>query len=90
MARALLLHFAIHWPQAADANIWPFAVDHAIYIWNQLPNPTHKLAPLKHFTGSTFANHHHLQRLHVFGCPIYVLDPKLQDGKKLPKWSQRS
>jgi len=27
--------------------------------------------------------------MHVFGCPVYVLDPKLQDGKKLPKWSPR-
>eukprot|EP00957_Ditylum_brightwellii_P072341 5498478-Ditylum_brightwellii.AAC.1 len=25
--------------------------------------------------------------LHVWGCPEYVLDPTLQDGKKLPKWS---
>jgi hypothetical protein len=26
----------------------------------------------------------------VWGCPAYVLDPKLQDGKKLPKWTTRS
>jgi len=31
-----------------------------------------------------------LQRLRVFGCPVYVLDPKLQDGKTLPKWERRS
>ena len=90
MARAMLLHFAIHWPQAAHTNLWPFAVDHAIYIWNQLPNQTTKLSPAEHFTSTTFQNHHHLQRLHVFGCPVYVLDPRLQDGKKLPKWSRRS
>ena len=24
------------------------------------------------------------------GCPVYVLDPALQDGKKLPKWQPRS
>ena len=24
------------------------------------------------------------------GCPVYVLDPKLQDGKKLPKWQARA
>ena len=24
--------------------------------------------------------------MHVWGCPCYVLDPKLQDGHKLPKW----
>jgi hypothetical protein len=90
MARALLLHFALHWPQAATTNLWPFAVDHAIYIWNRLPNPHHRLSPLEHFTSTTVPNHHHLQRLHVFGCPVFVLDAKLQDGKKLPKWERRS
>jgi len=25
-----------------------------------------------------------------FGCPVFVLDPKLQDAKKLPKWQKRS
>jgi hypothetical protein len=28
--------------------------------------------------------------MHVWGCPVYVLDPKLQDGKKLPKWNPHS
>jgi len=37
-----------------------------------------------------FPSYQHLQRLHVWGCPVYVLDPKLQDGKKLPKWQPRS
>lgn len=23
---------------------------------------------------------------HTWECPAYVLDPELQDGKKLPKW----
>ena len=31
-----------------------------------------------------------LRRLKVFGCPTYVLDPRLQDGKKIPKWEPRS
>ena len=26
----------------------------------------------------------------TWGCPAYVLDPKLQDGKKLPKWDPRT
>jgi hypothetical protein len=31
-----------------------------------------------------------LRRLKVFGCPACVLDPRLQDGKKTPKWEPRS
>ncbi len=25
-------------------------------------------------------------RSHIFGCPVYVLDAKLQDGHKIPIW----
>ena len=31
-----------------------------------------------------------LSRTHVFGCPVYVLDAALQDGKKIPKWNPRA
>ena len=36
------------------------------------------------------ATHKDLLRSHVWGCPTFVLDPKLQDGKKIPKWNRRS
>jgi len=26
----------------------------------------------------------------VWGCPVYVLEPSLQDGKKIPKWLPQS
>ena len=31
-----------------------------------------------------------IQYIHVFRCPVYVLDPILQAGKKLPCWQPRS
>jgi hypothetical protein len=31
-----------------------------------------------------------LKGAHVFGCPVYVLDAALQDGKKIPKWAPRA
>ena len=40
------------------------------------------------FTGIKYQNHNHLQRLHVFSCPVYVLEPNLQDAKKLSKWKR--
>ena len=88
MARAMLMHFAMHWPQQCNSNLWPFCVDHAVYLCNHLPDEKTKLSPIELFTGATFPNHHHLQRLHVFGCPVYVLDPCLQDGKMIPKWDR--
>jgi hypothetical protein len=65
-------------------------LDHAVFLWNNLPNDSSSLAPIELFTRSRFPNYHHLRRLHVWGCPAYVLDPNLQDGKKIPKWAPRS
>ena len=27
---------------------------------------------------------------HVWGCPIYALDPKIADGTKIPQWNTQS
>jgi hypothetical protein len=43
------------------------------------------LCPADVFTGSTVPCHR-LRDFHVWGCPVYILDPKLQEGKKLPQW----
>ena len=41
------------------------------------------------FTGSLVPRHG-LKDLHVWGCPSYVLDPKMQNGMKLPRWEPTS
>jgi hypothetical protein len=44
------------------------------------------MAPIEIFTGIKFEIHNQLQSgAHVWGCPLYILDPMLQDGKKVPK-----
>ena len=48
------------------------------------------MSPIELFTGVNHLNQNHLQPLHVYSCPVYVLEPQLQDAKKLPKWKQRS
>jgi hypothetical protein len=91
-SRANLLHFVLHWPQMAKNrdDLWPFAIDYAVYMHNHLPTLDTRLSPLEKLTGTLFGNYNHLTRAHVFGCPVYVLDPRLQDSKKIPKWSMRS
>jgi hypothetical protein len=89
-ARAMLLHAALHWPDRASLDLWPFAMNYAVYIWNTLPKRDLRISPQEIFTKTKCDSSHFLQRLHVWGCPAYVLDPKLQDDKKLPKWSPRS
>ena len=90
-ARTMMLHAVLHWPEHAhDLSLWPFALNHAIWLWNNLPKRGSFIAPLELFTGTVFPTLAHLHRSHVWGCPVYVLDPKIQDGKKLPKWSPRA
>jgi hypothetical protein len=89
-ARTIMLHASIHWPDAADLELWPFALEHAVYLWNNLPKRDNLLSPLEIFSGTKADSYARLQRSHVWGSPVYVLDPKLQDGKKIPKFNPRS
>jgi hypothetical protein len=88
MARAILLHASAHWKNGIDSSLWPMAVTYATYIYNHLPN-AQGLCPADLFTGSTVPRHRLLD-IHVWGCPVYVLDPKLQAGQKIPRWEPRS
>ena len=89
LTRAQMIHAAICWPKRADMELWPFAFDHAVYLYNHLPGKD-GLSPEERWTGVKHRSFRHIRRLHPWGCPAYVLDPKLQDGQKLPKWNPRS
>ncbi|GFH50753.1 hypothetical protein CTEN210_07229 [Chaetoceros tenuissimus] len=89
MARAMLIHVALLWPKQNKLEHWPMAMDHAVWVWNNLPMDD-GLSPEEKWTGSKVPSYNHLRRAHVWCCPAYVLDPKLADGKKIPKWSPRS
>jgi hypothetical protein len=91
MARTFMLHAAIRWNERGvdDLSLWPFAVRHAAWLYNRLPNRVTGLTPLERLVGCV-DDHRDILRAHVWGCPVYVLDPKLQDGKKIPKWNRRA
>ena len=38
MARTMMIHAAIRWPETADTSLWPMAVNYAVYIFNHVPN----------------------------------------------------
>ena len=89
-ARSLMLHSMLHWPDETDVTLWPMALEHAVYLWNYMPNAQSGLAPIEIFTGTKLSSHDTILRARVWGCPVYVLDPTLAEGKKLPKWKPRS
>ena len=88
-ARAMMQHAFLHWPDAFEVDLWPFALDHACWLHNHTPKFSHGWAPIEIFCGTQVACQH-LQRIRVWGCPAYVLSPTLQDGKKIPKWVSKA
>ncbi len=85
-ARANMLHLATHWPQHADSTYWPQAIDYAVWVLSRLPNMESGIASHEIWSGAC-SPRTKLSCSHVFGCPVYVLNAYLQDGKKIPKWS---
>ena len=65
------------------------AVNHAVWILNNLPGDNGLSAEEK-FSGQKLFNYDNLRSTHVWGAPVYVLDPALQNGSKLPKFKARS
>ena len=47
----MLIHAAIHWNKETALNLWPFAVDYALHIWNHLPLDTSDMVPIKIIMG---------------------------------------
>jgi len=89
IARAMLHHAAIHWPDVADPELWPLAVLHAVHILNRIPRDDTGRSPLELFSRKTWPSSK-FQDFHVWGCPVYVLDSTVSSGNKLPRWCPRS
>ena len=65
------------------------AVQHAVFLHNHVPDPSNGLSPSNIF-GRTHWEQSKFHDLHVWGCPVYVLDKTIADGKKIPRWKPRS
>ena len=69
-ARAMMMHQLLNWPSEFQPNLWPFALEHAVYVWNHLPRNRLGLSPLKLFTGMKQPDGNKtLLQARVWGCP---------------------
>jgi hypothetical protein len=89
-ARTMMIHQALRWPEAADKTLWPLALEHAVYLHNHTPQEALGGLTPEEIWSKSIASHSSLLHAHVWGCPAYVLDPRLTDGRKIPKWQPRS
>jgi hypothetical protein len=85
-ARSMMLHAALHWSGYVDQDLWPMAMSHAAYLHNHMPNPETGVSPTEIFPRTKDDKHQELKNTHPWGCPLYVLNPRLCEGHKLPRW----
>ena len=87
--RTLLIHAKQRLPEAHSIILWPFAILAAIEKENFIKMKKNGLTPAEEFGGidrSTIG----AENFHTWGCPVYVLDAKLQSGSiGPPKWESR-
>jgi len=88
-ARTLLLHAKRHWPEAITTMLWPYAIKAAAERHNNLKLDDTGRSPIEKFSATK--SELHICNFHTFGCPVYVLDSRLQDRSGgVPKWEPRS
>ncbi len=88
IARTMMLHAKLRWPKAVSTKLWPMAMKHAQHLLNHVPNQNN-MCPMDIILKMVVPRHV-LQHTHVWGAPVFVLDPRLQDGHKIPKFDPRS
>ena len=90
-SRTMLLHAQRHWPEYITTMLWPFALLAAADRMNHLHIDINGVTPEMKFSQVTGSSTK-LKHFHTFGCPVYVLDARLQDsgGGGPPKWDPRA
>ena len=81
----MMLHAALRWPGYAERDLWPMALSHAVHLHNITLKHESEVSSITLWTRTT-QEPEALHHMHPWGCPVYVLQPKLKDGKKIPKW----
>jgi hypothetical protein len=87
--RTMMIYAALRWPEHNQRDLWPLALSHAVSLHNELPTQSSRLTPHEVWSRSK-SSFSAVVNAHPWGCPVYVLQPRLQDGGKVPKWEPRS
>ena len=64
-------------------------INYTVWVFNQFPQLDTCVCPNEVWSQLRYA-HKDFWHDRVFGCPVYVLEPKLQDGKKTRKLDLRA
>ena len=90
-ARTMLIHTNQRWPRCVTANLWPYALRMANDVLNETPNMLDKQKRLSQQIFSKTMVQTNIKHWKLFGCPVFVLDSRLQgSGGIFHKWKHRS
>ena len=74
------------WPSQITSELWPFAVQHMVNLYN-ITTPRQDIpSPWEWFTQTD--SPWNLGDMKPLFCPVYVLDHHLQEDNNLGKWQQ--
>ena len=82
-ARTSLIHAAMRNSDNINAMIWPFALNHACYVWNEVPKEGSFLSSQNLSRSYSRDALQVIKLLRVWGCPVYILDYRVASGNLL-------
>ena len=86
ISRTTFLHAMRYWPEYTTMMMWPFAAKCAQEQMNNLQMKMDLETPDMLFSGTKAVNVQ-VKHYHTFGCPVYILDSRLQTNPKgVLKW----
>ena len=84
-----MLLFAVHkWPHMLSMALRPYALCTVNEVCNSTTLLDQQRTPIEFLTQVNIAPK--LQHFHIFSCPTYILDNKLQERKAIQKWQSHS
>ena len=87
ISRDMMMNSSLRWKDVIEGSLWPTNISYLTHIHNQSTN-NKAINPADLVTGATIPRHK-LKDLHIFGCPVYILDSLFKAWNKLPCYQPR-
>ena len=88
-APTMMIHSVLSCPEHNESDIWTYVIIHVAYFHNDTPHMLSRLSPTEVCSRSK-SSHRYSIYDHPWVCPMYVLQPWIQGGGKLPMWESGS
>ena len=85
----MMIHSALRYPEHNERYFWHQALSQAVYFHNDTQQIMSWLYPTELWSHSK-SYHSASINAYPWGCPVHVLQPRIQDVGKLPKLVSRS